>query len=188
MTLSIESASDRGILGVLRAVARVLLRIPRLRAILPAVLWAGGIWLLSSLRSLNSPEVHIVRAFLGNLAHAFEFGILALFLVLLLPRTQNWVRLTPRTIAAAAWAAILFGLVDEVHQSYVPGRDASLLDWVTDIVGVFCVLKMVTYVSSHEASPLGTSMRLGYASVLCCVAAGFATLYSFLYGEGPWIG
>ncbi len=187
MTLSVDQSSERGLLAVLRGAARMLLRIPRGRAILPALLWAGGIWYLSSLKGLDSREVDVPLAFLGNMAHAFEFGILALLLVLLLPRSETWVRLTPRSVGLVAFVAIFYGLVDEMHQASVVGRDASLLDWVTDALGVFCVLKIVTYVSDHEATSSGLLVRLLYGTLLCSVSAGFATLYSYLYVEGPWL-
>ncbi len=35
------------------------------------------------------------------------------------------------TVAAVA----VFGLVDEIHQAFVPGREADLWDWVADVFG-----------------------------------------------------
>ena len=29
----------------------------------------------------------------------------------------------------------LYGIVDEIHQSYVPGRECSVLDWCADTIG-----------------------------------------------------
>jgi VanZ family protein len=42
-------------------------------------------------------------------------------------------RLTPTLLAAAT--VILWGISDELHQSFVPGRDASALDVVADAIG-----------------------------------------------------
>src|SRR5262245_28938134 len=36
---------------------------------------------------------------------------------------------------AALAACAATGALDEWHQSFVPGRDASVLDWVADVVG-----------------------------------------------------
>jgi len=38
----------------------------------------------------------------------------------------------------------LYGISDEWHQSYVTGRDASILDWVADTTGAF-LLTMLLY-------------------------------------------
>ncbi len=35
----------------------------------------------------------------------------------------------------AVLLASLYGVSDEVHQAYVPGRSADLFDWVADTVG-----------------------------------------------------
>jgi VanZ family protein len=33
----------------------------------------------------------------------------------------------------------LYGLSDEVHQIWVPGRSADILDWLVDGLGIFTV-------------------------------------------------
>lgn len=42
--------------------------------------------------------------------------------------------------AAAAVIGALYGLSDELHQSFVPGRSAELGDWVADALGVLAGL------------------------------------------------
>jgi VanZ family protein len=38
----------------------------------------------------------------------------------------------------AILTATIYGLVDEIHQAFIPGRFYELLDWVADIIGA-CV-------------------------------------------------
>jgi VanZ family protein len=40
-----------------------------------------------------------------------------------------------RTAAVGAFVASAWGLGDELHQAFVPGRSAELLDWVADTLG-----------------------------------------------------
>ena len=44
-------------------------------------------------------------------------------------------RLAPWPTVFALLLTIAYGLLDEIHQSRVAGRDASMLDWLADIVG-----------------------------------------------------
>lgn len=38
--------------------------------------------------------------------------------------------------------ALLVGAVDEIHQSFLPGRVAGLDDWLADVVGSgFCLIR-----------------------------------------------
>jgi VanZ family protein len=96
----------------------------------PALLWAALIFALSSMSSLPAPP--------GGLTdkHA-HFGTYAVFGALLVwgltdrsPARTTW------TIAMAAVAlAALYGASDEWHQSFVPDREVSALDWAADTGG-----------------------------------------------------
>lgn len=186
MTSTIDSRATGRLLPLLRAVAAALLRIPRARAFLPIGLWMMLIWLVSSLEGGRGEGFGLAGVFVGNLGHSAVFGLLSLLLVLVLPRQAGWVRLNRRSFGLVAAIAIGYGFVDEVHQSTVAGRDASLLDLVTDAIGVFCVLKIIAYVSSPEATSQGLWVRLLYSVFLCCFAAAVGTLYTYLHTQGPW--
>lgn len=65
---------------------------------------------------------------LDKLIHGVEFAVLGwLACKALAGRRGAWL--------LAALAAALFGLTDEWHQSFVPGRDASVGDAIADAVG-----------------------------------------------------
>ena len=59
-----------------------------------------------------------------KLYHAGNFGVLGILLYLATGR-----------VYLAVLLASLYGVSDEVHQAYVPGRSADMLDWVADTVG-----------------------------------------------------
>jgi hypothetical protein len=42
---------------------------------------------------------------------------------------------TPKAAVLAWLASGAYGLSDELHQRFVPGRDSSVADWVTDLAG-----------------------------------------------------
>ena len=65
-------------------------------------------------------------------------------------------RLRPEPTLYAALAVILWGISDEIHQSFVPGRDASPWDVLADVVGfVIAVLLFATLTlrSAHVERP-----------------------------------
>lgn len=95
----------------------------RLSAWAPVVLWAGLIFTLSSIPSLDS-GLGTWDIVLRKLAHAGEFGVLGALL-------YRAVRHEPAAIALAS----LYAVTDELHQSFVSGRQGSPLDWVIDTAG-----------------------------------------------------
>ncbi|WP_409252236.1 VanZ family protein [Bacillus sp. SCS-153A] len=72
--------------------------------------------------------------------HLVEFAILyVLFILALLAHG----RLTYTASVIAAIVAGFYGLTDEIHQSFVPYRSATLIDAVKDLTGVAVCLVIV---------------------------------------------
>jgi VanZ family protein len=72
---------------------------------------------------------------LDKLAHVLLFTLLAMAFLFGLPRTF----VVNRPVAAGLATLIVgvgFGVVDEYHQSFVPGRSPELADLVADAAGV----------------------------------------------------
>ncbi len=106
----------------------------------PAGLWAFLIFFLSS----QSRLPRIPGAFPGvdKLAHAAVFGVFA-FLLLYADRF-------PRGWRGLFWVGIafLYGVSDEIHQSFVPGRTVDIYDGLADLTGALLAFAFV-----HVALP-----------------------------------
>jgi len=170
-----------------RGIARALLRIPRAHAILPAAAWMGLIWALSATRLPGIGGAGVGQAFLTNFAHAPEFGLLALWLLLLAPRRDGWAVLSVGTTASILAFVAAYALTDELHQSRVPGRDASILDVVTDSIGAACVLWIARYAGTSGATHRGLVGRFCIGLLLCALAALGSTLWGLAHEAGPWL-
>jgi VanZ family protein len=96
----------------------------------PAVLWAALIFTLSSIAGLPAPPGGLT----DKHAHLITYAVLCACLV--------W-GLTDRAPARTTWGiagtavalAALYGASDEWHQSFVPGRETSMLDLAADTAG-----------------------------------------------------
>lgn len=95
----------------------------RTRVWLPVLAWAAVIFAFSSIPSLGT-GLGTWDLVLRKLAHAAEYGILAALL---------WRALGNAPVAVAA--ASLYGASDELHQAFVPGRQAAFRDWAVDTAG-----------------------------------------------------
>jgi VanZ family protein len=49
-------------------------------------------------------------------------------------------------------SALGVGIADEIHQAYVPGRDASITDVLLDMVGIILVLFFVLLFHKKQKS------------------------------------
>lgn len=91
---------------------------------LPALLWMALIFFMSSQTGLAGPE------WMSVAGHIVEYGGLAALLYFALSRTTGLAHL--KIAAVAAVMATLYGLTDEWHQSFVPGRVPDVMDLLTD--------------------------------------------------------
>ncbi len=106
---------------------------------LPACLWAILIFALSSLPRVSPPpEVRI----LDKIYHFVEFFIFGYLLVRAFLNISAQGK-EHKAIAVATALGIFWGISDEIHQAYVPGRDASALDVLADVLGVLTVAALV---------------------------------------------
>ncbi len=99
--------------------------------------YCGLIYWLSGQSHLPVPDVFDMQ---DKLIHATAYAVMALLF------WQAWRRRLPRYWLV--WMTVLFcsvyGISDEWHQSFTPGRDASTFDWLADTLGAF-LLTMALY-------------------------------------------
>lgn len=106
---------------------------PRLAVVkrLFALLIGAAIWFLSSQSILPQP-----KGILGfdKLQHLVAYLVLAAAIGLWFPSEWRRKRRLMPLILTALISSI-YGIVDEVHQFYVPGRDCNVWDWLADTAG-----------------------------------------------------
>ncbi|MDR3146193.1 MAG: VanZ family protein [Treponema sp.] len=98
---------------------------------IPALLIGVAIWILSSQSILPQP-----KGLLGfdKLQHLAAYLALALAVVLwFFPESRRFPGL--RVGLPAGLIASVYGIIDELHQYFVPGRDCNVWDWIADVLG-----------------------------------------------------
>ncbi|MFT4541977.1 MAG: hypothetical protein ACI835_004440 [Planctomycetota bacterium] len=164
-------------LGRMRRIGRAFLSARRVWII---ALLASWVLMISSLSSVRGPTTGM-RSFwlgvLGNLFHAPLFGMLAFIALPLLPRREDgWPRTSRADCLLVALCVLGYGLFDELHQSRVPGRTASLFDVMTDVTGAAGVLWIAVYLGRRQASAAGLHLRLIWAALACLLTATVASV------------
>jgi VanZ family protein len=100
--------------------------------ILALIWWSSSRVPVQGLPGIGGELVH-------NGMHLVAFGSLAVA-AWFAGRDANSVRDGRAAARLALAIAIVYGIIDEVHQSFVPGRTSSVFDVVTDACGAcFCV-------------------------------------------------
>lgn len=104
-----------------------------------SLLIAGGVWFLSSRGSTPLPTPHP----LDWAAHFLTYLALGFCLS---RATGSWTA----ALVLAAW----FGALDEVHQAFVPPREAGITDWWFDLAGAALGARLAAGKSERaEAAP-----------------------------------
>lgn len=93
---------------------------------------AGWVALTLTLTSIPNPAFGPTFPGADKVAHFGFYGVAGFLFAL-------WRRETGKGAAVAVAGAAIFvallGVVDEVHQQWIPGRSMDLLDWVADFAG-----------------------------------------------------
>ena len=107
---------------------------------LPVILYGALVLGVSSIPNLRTPEVRYLAS--DKIAHFLEY---AFFALLAFRSTSHLLRSQSRFLpflAALLWLAG-FAVVDEVLQSFIPGRHSDWLDYVFDLAGAVAVLLLL---------------------------------------------
>jgi VanZ family protein len=102
------------------------------RCWLPVVAYVALIFVLSAQPGL-SPPLHFQNS--DKLAHLLEYGVLGLLLARALRAsspTRSWVFVSMLGLGLG----LGIGAADECFQSFVPGRDSTVFDWLADGTGL----------------------------------------------------
>ena len=87
-------------------------------------------WLVGLVAPVFGPETDVVNV----AAHFSEYLVFGVLLFCALFQTLQGKPLWAVSLAAIAIAS-LYGVTDEFHQSFVPGRMCDPADWLTDTLG-----------------------------------------------------
>lgn len=105
--------------------------------------WIAVVGIMATIFALSSipDELKPPDAFscADKVQHFTAYGALALALYGAIRRTA-----TSRSIifwgATSLFIAAFYGVTDEFHQHFVPGRSRSFLDWLADLTGIVIVI------------------------------------------------
>jgi len=151
----------------LRGLVAHWLRLPWwLRSLLPVAMVAT-LWSLSSASPSQLPASPW-GSWLHNAAHVVAYALLSAAVFCSASRAQ-WLAL-PAWRRLSVLLAAVYGLVDELHQSQVPGRVCSVLDWCSDFLGSMLGVILVVHVWEGGGRGLWASVVLGLSAVSVAMA------------------
>jgi len=163
------------VLRAARGFGASLGRLSRVCGPIFALGWYGMIFAISSQRT-GIAAGPIGGGWILNTGHSFLFGLLALWLLIALPRRAGWPLLQAKSVALVMGLVLVLAVLDELHQGSVPTRHMSATDVLTDLTGAACVVWICAYTASAAAGERGLRIRLGLCFAACFAAGGLATI------------
>jgi len=120
---------------------------------LPAIVWAGLIFVFSAQPNLRFVPDEGLDFLVRKAGHMGVFGILALLLWRSVAGTTAWRR-------PWAWAlalAVLYAITDELHQGGVTGRHAAAVDVGIDAAGALVAVMAIGLIRSRRTRRAGSA-------------------------------
>ena len=106
----------------------------------PAILYGLLILVLSSIPKESLPEISLLRA--DKLMHFLEYALFAILIYRSF--THLLTRFGTRYVFLASFVfMLLFSMLDEAYQNYVPGRHSDILDIILDVLGASLILVLL---------------------------------------------
>lgn len=109
------------------------------------IAWVLTIVTFSSLPNIPTLKIHTARAEfrLDYLMHICEYSVLTFITFLLFAR--NDFRINYKKYILVTLSLIMFAVLDELHQKFIPGRSYNIMDILSNIGGIlvaviFCII------------------------------------------------
>lgn len=100
---------------------------------LPALIWAAIIFFLSAQPQATFEKLGLTDELLSVAAHFVVYAVLMTLVSVALRHGSTRPR---KDIYLLAFGLVaLYAISDELHQSFVPGRHATVSDWLVDMLG-----------------------------------------------------
>jgi len=111
-------------------------------SLLLALAWMALLFYLS-----HQPALHTPMLFPGQdkLFHALVYGVLGILLLGSQAPTKGGFNATQ--VRSSILIASLYGISDEIHQYFVPGRHSDVWDWVADTLGALLAILLMAQLS-----------------------------------------
>ncbi len=109
---------------------------------LPVLLYCLLIFIQSS---YPSPENIPSLPYIDKLIHFAVYAILGILFFRAF-RTQRFKENINMVIMLSILSSSLYGMSDEVHQYFVPHRDADIMDFLADVMGSICGVYVIKFI------------------------------------------
>lgn len=121
------------------------------------IIYMGAIWFLSDRPSDAVVQFGPFDSLIKESLHLVEFGILYILWVL---AALTFGPLSARANRLMVVVSLVYGIVDEAHQYFVPSRSADIIDIMKDSIGV-CVAWYIIHRTyfNDRASKIGYLLR-----------------------------
>ena len=100
-------------------------------------------WLLlitaTSLPAADLPSIGTI----DKVNHFIAYFGLAILLTLTFLFQLKYESIYKKAYLVAFLIVIFYGMLDEIHQLFIPGRDAEFFDWLADAAGAFLGVSLV---------------------------------------------
>lgn len=107
---------------------------------LPAIIFAIIIFILSQIPNEMLPPN--VFDWQDKALHFFVYFLFGITLIIATSTIEN----KKRAVGIIFLIGILYALLDEIHQIFVPGRVCDITDWISDSLGVAVSLLLINKV------------------------------------------
>lgn len=116
----------------------MLIQNPKVKRILnlwlPTIIWGLVIFFFSAFPTEKTSEIFWQDFILKKLAHIVEYGIFAILIYR--SYKESGIEKSKAGIYAVL-SALIYGVSDEFHQSFTPGREPAFRDVIFDTIGAF---------------------------------------------------